>query len=608
MGFFTLSPSKQRPNKKTIYGFDIETYDNNKKFLLGSVWSHNYKKVYFTKQQFIKELLSGKFNDSIIVATNLGFDFFGTMFDDAQGFNFIMRGSALIFAKTYVYNGKFNRKSNHHKTSITFLDTLNYALMSVKQLGDVIQCPKLEHPECLGKEPQTDEELKIMIRYNLRDSEISCKALTFFYNEFEKLGASPRLTLSSTAMSLFRNKYLKNEYHRHDIDVLREQFNGYYGGRTEAFARGTFENYNYYDFCSLYPSVMLGEFPDPNTLRINKKNTDEYIQNYEGMSKVDIYCPYMDYPLLPVRHNNKLLFPTGNFTGYYTHVELRQAVKLGYVLKKVHKCFYYTGKCKPFAEYIKDMYAIRRGYKDKKSPVEKVVKILMNGLYGKFGQKFDGKDNVIPFDHTVEELDKFYFWEFVDKKKRYIRIKENRIPSPFCIPIWASYVTALGRLKLHETFKYSQPIYCDTDSIITKKFYVSSTKLGAYELEHDIKTGIIVKPKFYALIDNTDKETVKIKGIGTKLVFKEFHKLLIDPTISYKKFVKIRESLRRGFIPNEIIEITKHLNLNDDKRKWVGDFKKDELQFSKPNNMDDLYTQEKDLKQCTDIKVIKAII
>jgi len=32
-------------------------------------------------------------------------------------------------------------------------------------------------------------------------------------------------------------------------------------------------------------------YPNPNTKRITHKNTDFYIMNYDGMSKIDIYCP-----------------------------------------------------------------------------------------------------------------------------------------------------------------------------------------------------------------------------------------------------------------------------------------------------------------------------
>ena len=114
--------------------------------------------------------------------------------------------------------------------------------------------------------------------------------MKFLINSFEHLGATFKNTLASTSMSLFKNKYLKEVYFQPKEEILLEQFESCFGGRSEAFKRGTFENYNYYDFNSLYPSDMFeNEFPDPNSLRITYKNTNEYINNYHGISKVDIY-------------------------------------------------------------------------------------------------------------------------------------------------------------------------------------------------------------------------------------------------------------------------------------------------------------------------------
>jgi len=604
-GFRELSPTKQKKNKKRIWGFDIETYDNNKKFLLASVWSSDtLYKLYYSKNAFIRDLIGGKFNGSIIVATNLTFDFFGTFFEGgSKGFDFIFRGSEMIYAKTYIYNQKLNRKSNHHKTCVTFLDTLNYAKMSVEKLGKLIGVPKMKSPEFIGLYPKISTEWLEMIKYNINDSKVSCLGLKYLYVSFEKLGASPKLTLASTSMSLFRNRYLKESYYRHDENVLMDIFEGYYGGRTEAFSRGEITKYFYWDFNSLYPSQMLKEFPDPNTLRTNKLNRLDDIKNYEGMSNVTIHCPKMKYPLLPIRFEGKLIFPYGTFKGYYTHVELRKALSLGYKILKVHKCYYYLKTCKPFNYFVTDLYAKRKKYKKENSPMEKVIKITMNSLYGKFGEKFRDKDNILPFDHTVEELEKFDFWEFIDEKKQYIRIKNDRLPSPHCIPIWATYVTAYGRILLHDALVKTNAVYCDTDSLMTKTKCKNSLELGKLKLEMFIEKGLIVKPKFYAVTSNKE-EIIKIKGIGTKINKKDFDNLVTGkhinksklvmknlfyedgtPMITYDKFMKVKESLRRGFIPNEIVQISKKLNLDDNKRIWKKKFNPKTLNSSIPKTM-----------------------
>lgn len=578
-----LKPTLRRNFTKKIYGFDIETYDKNKKFYCASIYGKDIKKSFFSKRKLINYFKNNIFENSFIAATNLQFDFMGTFFGSDEINNFFMqwRGTDMIFAKTYLGHNNFSRKreDNNMKT-LTFIDTLNYAKLSVKNMGNIINIPKLKTPISIGRLPKNIKEKEEIIKYNLRDSEISYKFTKFLINSFYELGATPKMTIASTSMSLFKNKYLNDEYLRHKVDDLLEEFKGYYGGRCEAFNRGEIRNYNYYDFNSLYPSVMLNEFPDPNTLRVCHQNDLSYIESYDGLSDVDIYCPYMDYPLLPYRANNKLLFPYGNFRGWYSHIELREAIKLGYIIKKVWKTFYYKENCIPFLNFVNDLYNKRKELKDDGNSMEQVVKIILNSLYGKFGQKFMDRDNWIPLPDSLKELDKYDDFERIGD---FIRVKQDfTYPRSFCIPIWALYVTAYGRLKLYDIIKTSKGIYCDTDSIVTKKEYQDNSSLGKLKLEMPIKYGVIVRPKFYAFVDKNNNEYVKIKGLGTRLCYDDFTNLLINPTKTYDKFMKFKESMRRGFIPNEIQSITKNMSLEDDKRIWNSTFNFRELQESKP--------------------------
>lgn len=577
-----LKPTIQRNFTKKIYGFDIETYDKNKKFYCASIFSGNIKKIFFDKYKLIDYFKKNIFKNSFIAATNLQFDFMGTFFntDDINKFFMQWRGSDMIFARTHIDKDKFYRKneSGHLKT-LTFIDTLNYAKLSVANMGKIINIPKLDKPVCLGRLPNNIKEKNQLITYNFRDSEISYSFTKFLMESFYQLGATPKMTIASTSMSLYKNKYLRDNYYRHKINELLEEFEGYYGGRCEAFKRGEIRNYNYYDFNSLYPSVMLNEFPNPNTLRICHQNDISYIESYDGISNVDIYCPYMEYPLLCYRTDKKLLFPYGNFRGWYSHIELREAMKLGYVIKKVWKTFYFKENCIPFYNFVLDLYEKRKELKADDNPMEKVVKIILNSLYGKFGQKFMNRDNWIPLPDTLEELDKYNDFERIGD---FIRIRQEFTePRSFCIPIWALYVTSYARLKLYDVIKRSRAVYCDTDSIVTQRDYPDNSGLGKLKKEMSIRYGIIVKPKFYALVDKNNNEYVKIKGLGTRLCYDDFTALLNNPSKTYTKFMKFKESMRRGFIPNEIQSITKNMSLEDDKRLWESTFSYNELQDSR---------------------------
>ncbi len=110
----------------------------------------------------------------------------------------------------------------------------------------------------------------------------------------------------------------------------------------------------------------------------------------------------------------------------------------------------------------------------------------------------------------------------------------------------------------------------------------TSNELGELKLEMKVKFGTIVKPKYYALVDMNNKDYVKIKGISKRLNFLEFNGMLLNPRFVFKKFMKFKESVRRGFIPNEIVQIEKQLSLADNKRKWEKPFDLKGLQDSVP--------------------------
>jgi hypothetical protein len=287
----------------------------------------------------------------------------------------------------------------------------------------------------------------------------------------------------------------------------------------------------------------------------------------------------MKYPLLPLRRDDgRVIFPYGTIRGWYTHIEIREALKYGAKIEKMYKCHYFLKVCKPFASFVDELYNVRKQYKKEKNRMEYVAKLMMNSLYGKFGQRFRDKDNWIHEsmidDKLIEEND------IMDRRGNYVRIKKDSYPAVFCIPIWASYVTAYGRIKLHREILKHDPVYVDTDSLMIDHELPTSDKLGELKLEMKIKRGIIVRPKFYALEDSNNKEYVKIKGLGHHLTMLGFNGLLKNPKISYKKFAKFKESLRQGFIPNEIIDTHKEFSLEDQKRLWKNTFNPDILEDS----------------------------
>lgn len=603
----TFQATKQRIFSKKYFGFDIETSNYNKDFICASIvgltkYGNKYIFKSKSKAKIIKELKTNPiFRNAVLFATNLDFDFFGTFLstDEIGKFHRIKRGSKLLSATTYFsdndfcYENKFKGKgkSQNRRKSLTFLDTLNYAQMSVKKMGEHIGLPKLPTPSFITEmhnwiKPRNDEEWEEMWAYNIRDSEITYRFMKFLIPAFEKLGATFKMTIASTSMSLFKNRFVGDmKIFGNKTDILKFLFEAFYGGRVETFKRGGYKHAKYYDYNSLYPSIMEKEdYPDPNTQRNSYKNTDRYIMNHEGVSDVLIEIPKMHIQPLPHKLNGLGTYPYGEIRGSYAHIELRNAIKYGAKIKKVYRSVYYLGTMRPFYEFVKVLWALRRKYQRENSPMEAVVKLLMNSLFGKFGEKFEKYTEDIHQDFITIEQIKNAIEQIGDY---YIVECDEQDPKSHCIPIWAIYTTAYGRVKMHNAMMkiYSEVIYCDTDSMMVLNGEMPTSKhLGALKLEYEIKEGYSVRAKFYMHTDDENKTYIKCKGVPHNVLNKKsFLKLEKDNEVKYMRILKHRESIRRKMITNQSIPTSKVLGLEDRKRDWKGQkYTKNKLQESNP--------------------------
>lgn len=171
------------------------------------------------------------------------------------------------------------------------------------------------------------------------------------------------------------------------------------------------------------------------------------------------------------------------------------------------------------------------------------------------------------------------------------KLNDKEADNNYIIPIFATYTTSYSRIALHKLIKESQAVYTDSDSLVTLKEMPTSDDLGGLKLEMISKTGYIIRPKIYSLINELDNNKyTKIKGINVKSSKKKREDLLnemLQDILNGKKvaqiqFIKIKQALNQNYSPNQIRKFTKEVNLNDDKREWKKPFNKNEWQESTP--------------------------
>lgn len=384
---------------------------------------------------------------------------------------------------------------------------------SVRKLGEWLGLPKIDTG---GRHPE-DMPLEEAVAYCGRDSEITCRFAHRLQDTYHDLGCEYKYTLGSSALDLWRRKYQTRPYIRLDESTLMHLAQAYYGGRCEAFEIGELKDGPFYfgDFKSMYPSVMR-DLPLPIASRehcFECSCPGSWALDYEGVSRVTVHHPDMTYPVLPYRHpqTNKLLFPVGTFTGYWTHLELRYALSLGVRILRYHYTVYFDAVESTLAPMMERLYALRSD-----GPWQNIVgKLLSNNLSGKYAQNRPPGRLLTPeafellrYESTEDIQATQVYRDDTDTPIAYLVEETNWELPKHTNFVWSAYITAGARIKLHRAGAPLRMIYCDTDSILTRTPLTTSTALGSLDLKEVTQACTILAPKAY----ETD-ESCRVKGV-----------------------------------------------------------------------------------------------
>lgn len=364
----------------------------------------------------------------------------------------------------------------------------------------------------------------------------------------------------------------KRHYVIENEEVLLRIYASYFGGRTELFRRGIFENVISYDINSLYPSVFQYAYPMGKFWLKEIRSIGEleyYLYHYEGFLDGEIFEHYSRIPIIPCKgKQNKTLFAYGLKRGVFTFPEIRYALSLE-LLKINFPCrLILFAKGNFFNGFGSWCFKQRRKFQSKKSPFEYPLKIMMNSLYGKFGQKLKQRGMLI-LDRKQRK--DFYLGmlpeEFLTRGEKLIEIREygdNTVfyfektsIKPYSMPHIASYVCAYARLRLHKAMRenYDNLLYCDTDSIWLNgepKNISISDDLGDWKKEYITRKACFVALKYYAYETIEGELKMRIKGVSNEMLKKAKFKNVDDfysrsigfQFVESERYNKIRSSLR----------------------------------------------------------------
>lgn len=428
-------------------------------------------------------------------------------------------------------------KLKRGRFSVTFVDTFNYWQYGLKAMGDQLGLDKLT----VDFTNTTNEQLLL---YCKRDVEVLLSyLLTFlhFLDENDLCGLG--LTLASQAFRSYRYRFMKTPIVLHNrAEVLDLERAGYMGGRCEAFHIGKVPGDDFYklDVNSMYPYVMKEKaYPvelvsyseDTSLLRL-----DECLSEYYCLADCEIIT---STPEFAVNSGPKLIFPVGRYRVILHHPDLVKVRGRGAIIQVKRLAAYRAAPI--FSAYVSFFYTLKLDAEKRGDPITRhQAKILLNSLYGKFGQRQviskvlplqgEGKfGRLIGFSEALgQRVEVNYLGNSAE-----VRYKAGE--AFYSSPVIAGAVTSYARSYLWDLIVKagrSNVYYVDTDSLIVNREgyanltpYLDLKRLGALKLEGRSSCLTIYGAKDYVFGDE-----VKVKGVPHTAV------KLSDNQWEYKQF------------------------------------------------------------------------
>lgn len=461
---------------------------------------------------------------------------------------------------------------------LVIVDTLNWFNCSLSELGTACGLEKMEMPPFSA----SDQD---WFNYCQRDTEITLEtflALVRWVKEND-MGMF-RYTGPSQAIAAYRHRCMKHEILVHDnIPVKVLERSGYFGGRFECFRIGRIsETVHQFDANALFPSVMrFNHFP----CALDSYHLGDTYLPYPD--DLDPRCSIAEVILetnddnYPYRERRGVAYPVGRFATTLAGPELASAYNAGRILLCRSWARYRLSPI--FTEWVDTFWKMRTDYKIAGNKLyEQFAKMLMNSLYGKFGQRSPEWESVpdrmdaLPWmtwaDYNSATGERTVYRSFGWQVQRQ-RTREERHHAEMPVADWethakrfsggeiessftavSAFVTAYARSAMNRMRRIAgrdNVYYQGVDSLVVNNQgrlqletagQVDPTELGKMRLQLSADHGEIAGCSDYR--------------IGDKIVIAGLSRSRILPNNSAKlqRTFSAKEHLFRGYASNEVIE------------------------------------------------------
>jgi len=538
-----------KSNLRSIFGLDTET-ENGNIFLIADSQGRYLEDI--TPESCLKFLFSKRYQGT--------WNFFFNLSYDAEVILKLLGNTLNLYKKTRNLDFEFNdykiqyipgkklaiRKGHHSAVFFDIAQFYHASLVNAYQnnigkLDD--QYLDVKNKRKYFSKRFYNNNKNLVRNYCIKDCILTKELAEHWIRIFqEAFGFYPQRWISSGYLAekvLLNNHIDIPKFKSIPYDIQDLAFRSYFGGRFEILKRGFIGKAYLYDINSAYP-YALTNFPDVTKGRWVKRKTI-HTDSKLGFFKILADVPDCKYvPPFPFRVNS-IIFPSGKFQTYVTLAELQACDNPKYY--KILESYQFISKSEnyPYKNFVEDLYQKRLQLKQNNSPLEKPIKIILNSIYGKTGQKING-----------------------------------RIGNLFN-PVLFAFITGYTRAQLYkfiQNYQIERDIVAfATDSVCcTRKLSLNSTKLGEFSFDNEADDVFYLQNGFYRF-----NEKWKQRGLGN-LGTKEIEHLDTiergdDLFYTYKVLRSNR--LRSSILSDSISDIGKfttferQVNLNaDNKRLW----------------------------------------
>jgi hypothetical protein len=314
-----------------------------------------------------------------------------------------------------------------------------------------------------------------------------------------------------------------------------------YGGRTEVYKKYG-EHLNMYDIRRMFSSCMDVPVPVGRPRWITPNIDMGTVAEAKVKVPTDLLIGPLPYRYqVPGTGKTILVFPVGEFQGWWDTRELKNATKYGVDLAIIRQV-----NCEE-APILKDfmdfMFREESESNEEKSMFLKAMEVR---LLGKFGQN--------PLDHPIRHVSETgnpnYLWSPIDSEEKYwegtpLKLKESK--SPYIRPAINMRIRAEARIRhTNILYKVKDLYYCDTDSIYTPEELEVGPVPGQLKKEGFMVRAYFLGCKTYGYITPEGKLRQRTAGFSdTELTEYDFQKALKgeETLVVQKRHTPLREML-----------------------------------------------------------------